>query len=91
MAAEVTILVLREPGADAALPLPEYQTAGSLHIALSLHKQFQLFFQFLPRYAVALKYVEQVSRCERQLLVEQEFYLAFFVLLGLAFSKHLPQ
>ncbi len=29
MAAEVTILVLREPGADAALPLPEYQTAGS--------------------------------------------------------------
>lgn len=29
MAAEVTILVLREPGADPALPLPEYQTAGS--------------------------------------------------------------
>lgn len=29
MAATVTILVLREPGADAALPLPEYQTAGS--------------------------------------------------------------
>ena len=29
MAAEVTILVLREPGADAALPLPEYQTAGA--------------------------------------------------------------
>lgn len=29
MAAEVTILVLREPGADVALPLPEYQTAGS--------------------------------------------------------------
>lgn len=49
----------------------------SLHIALSLHKQFQLFFQFLPRYAVALEYVEQISRCERQLLVEQVFYLAF--------------
>ena len=29
MAALVTILVLREPGADAALPLPEYQTAGA--------------------------------------------------------------
>lgn len=29
MAAEVTILVLREPGADAGLPLPEYQTAGA--------------------------------------------------------------
>ena len=29
MAAEVTILVLREPGADPALPLPEYQTQGS--------------------------------------------------------------
>lgn len=29
MTAGVTILVLREPGADAALPLPEYQTAGS--------------------------------------------------------------
>ena len=29
MAAELTILVLREPGADPALPLPEYQTAGS--------------------------------------------------------------
>ncbi|WP_026155115.1 dUTP diphosphatase [Paracoccus sp. N5] len=29
MAGAVTILVLREPGADAALPLPEYQTAGS--------------------------------------------------------------
>lgn len=29
MAAEVTILVLREPGADGALPLPEYQTAGA--------------------------------------------------------------
>ena len=29
MAAEVTILVLREPGADPALPLPEYQTRGS--------------------------------------------------------------
>ena len=29
MAAAVTILVLREPGADAALPLPEYQTAGA--------------------------------------------------------------
>ena len=29
MAAKVTILVLREPGADAALPLPEYQTAGA--------------------------------------------------------------
>lgn len=29
MTAAVTILVLREPGADAALPLPEYQTAGS--------------------------------------------------------------
>lgn len=29
MAAEVTILVLREPGADPALPLPEYQTSGS--------------------------------------------------------------
>ncbi|WP_134678901.1 dUTP diphosphatase [Paracoccus ravus] len=29
MAADVTILVLREPGADAALPLPEYQTSGS--------------------------------------------------------------
>ncbi|WP_323008901.1 dUTP diphosphatase [Paracoccus sp. (in: a-proteobacteria)] len=29
MVAEVTILVLREPGADPALPLPEYQTAGS--------------------------------------------------------------
>lgn len=28
-AAPVTILVLREPGADPALPLPEYQTAGS--------------------------------------------------------------
>lgn len=29
MGAEVTILVLREPGADPALPLPEYQTRGS--------------------------------------------------------------
>ncbi|RDW11701.1 dUTP diphosphatase [Paracoccus thiocyanatus] len=29
MAAEVTILVLREPGADPALPLPEYQTQGA--------------------------------------------------------------
>ena len=29
MAGAVTILVLREPGADAALPLPEYQTAGA--------------------------------------------------------------
>ena len=29
MAAEVTILVLREPGADPALPLPEYQTPGA--------------------------------------------------------------
>lgn len=29
MAADVTILVLREPGADDALPLPEYQTAGA--------------------------------------------------------------
>ncbi|MTH76388.1 dUTP diphosphatase [Paracoccus aestuariivivens] len=29
MSSEVTILVLREPGADAALPLPEYQTSGS--------------------------------------------------------------
>ena len=29
MTAEVTILVLREPGADPALPLPDYQTAGS--------------------------------------------------------------
>ncbi|MDT1063063.1 dUTP diphosphatase [Paracoccus sp. CPCC 101403] len=29
MAADVTILVLREPGADQALPLPEYQTSGS--------------------------------------------------------------
>ncbi|MFT4012787.1 MAG: dUTP diphosphatase [Paracoccus sp. (in: a-proteobacteria)] len=29
MVAEVTILVLREPGADAALALPEYQTAGA--------------------------------------------------------------
>lgn len=29
MAAKVTILVLREPGADGALPLPEYQTPGS--------------------------------------------------------------
>lgn len=29
MAASVTILVQREPGADAGLPLPEYQTAGA--------------------------------------------------------------
>lgn len=29
MAAEVTILVLREPGADRALPLPAYQTQGA--------------------------------------------------------------
>lgn len=29
MAAEVMILVQREPGADPALPLPDYQTAGS--------------------------------------------------------------
>ena len=29
MAAPVTILVQREPGADPALPLPEYQTAGA--------------------------------------------------------------
>lgn len=29
MAGEVTILVLREPGADPALPLPAYQTVGS--------------------------------------------------------------
>lgn len=29
MAAAVTILVQRDPGSDAALPLPEYQTAGS--------------------------------------------------------------
>ena len=29
MAAQVTILVQREPGADLALPLPEYQTQGS--------------------------------------------------------------
>ena len=29
MAAPVTILVQREPGADAGLPLPEYQTAGA--------------------------------------------------------------
>lgn len=29
MAAPVTILVQREPGADPGLPLPEYQTAGA--------------------------------------------------------------
>lgn len=29
MAAPVTILVQREPGGDAGLPLPEYQTAGA--------------------------------------------------------------
>ncbi|WP_347267604.1 dUTP diphosphatase [Paracoccus sp. (in: a-proteobacteria)] len=29
MTAEVTILVVREPGADPALPLPEYQTPGA--------------------------------------------------------------
>ncbi|KGJ04050.1 deoxyuridine 5'-triphosphate nucleotidohydrolase [Paracoccus halophilus] len=29
MAGEVTILVQREPGADPALPLPEYQTSGA--------------------------------------------------------------
>ena len=29
MSAEITILVQREAGADPALPLPEYQTAGS--------------------------------------------------------------
>lgn len=29
MAASVTILVQREPGADPGLPLPEYQTAGA--------------------------------------------------------------